>query len=245
MRTRTNLVIDAVLVTAYVAAANPGLTGTSSHEWIALGFALFALVHLVRHRDWVTRMARRLFQRMAARSKVDLAADAVTAIAAASVTVTGLAISRSLAAAVGLAWQAGDGWRTAHLASAWVLLASVVLHAALHWRWIARAFKLHVVDPIDAALQGVPGKGARASAVAWGVPALLVSGMLTLAALGAGNVALAQGTTRIVGATSATVATADSGANSTSSSGGTLTCPRTGCTASTCHGATGAPPPSR
>ena len=43
----------------------------------------------------------------------------------------------------------------------------------------------------------------------------------------------------------ASTASAAEAAGSTSQQTGTMTCPRTGCTASTCHGAEGLPPPGR
>lgn len=73
--------------------------------------------------------------------------------------------------------------------------------------------------------------------------AVLVATGLTAAAIFAG-VSLAS---VAVGGTTASTATASAGyyttvSNVSQSSSGTLVCPRTGCTASTCHAVTGLPP---
>jgi hypothetical protein len=227
MRTRTNLMIDALLVTAYVIAANPALTGISVHEWVSVGFGLLAITHLIRHREWVARTAARFFARIARMSRVNLAADILAAVAAASVLVSGLAISQTLSALVGLSSAGDSTWRVVHAASATALVASAILHLALHWRWIVRAMRLHVIDPLADALHGAEPPKLGVRAVAWGVPTLLLAGLLSLAVLGTANVADA-GTT-----------TATTTSSTSTSTSGTLTCPRTGCTATTCHATSG------
>ena len=42
MRTRTNLLIDALALSVYLLAANPAITGIAVHEYVSLGFALVA-----------------------------------------------------------------------------------------------------------------------------------------------------------------------------------------------------------
>jgi len=224
MKTRTNLLLDSLLLTAYVGAANPRMTGVSTHEWLGLAFAVLGVAHLVLHAGWVARTARRLFSRLATMSRVQLVAGALTAIAAVTVTVSGFAVSRTIAAAVGLSPSSTPAWRIAHGASAAALVLLAVLHLALNWRWIARAVQLHVLSPIRADLGGGSRPALRARMVAWGVPVLLLAGLLGTVALGATGAAAAD--------SGAVVATS-------STSGATLTCPATGCTASSCHATSG------
>jgi hypothetical protein len=219
MRTRTNLAIDALLVTSYLIAANPSVTGIGAHEWVSLGFALIAGVHLIRHREWVARTLRRFFSRIPSLSRANLIADGMTAVSATGVMVSGLAISRAIASTVGLTSVGGSAWRIVHVASAGALLLSVALHACLHWRWIARAAKLHIIDPIRLALRGAEAPEIGVRVVAWGVPVLVLAGVLGLAMLGT------------AGTSSPTVAAL----TTASTTSGTLTCPATGCTATTCH----------
>jgi hypothetical protein len=77
--------------------------------------------------------------------------------------------------------------------------------------------------------------------------AVMIATALTALAVFAGvqvaGLAVGAGTaTTTTGATTGYYTTASNVAQSTSSGGTTLTCPRTGCTASTCHATTGLPP---
>lgn len=225
MRTRTNLLIDAAALSVYLLAANPSATGLPVHEWIGLGFAVVGVVHLVLHRDWVVRTTSRFLARIANMSRVNLVADALTAIAAGTVTVSGFAISRTLSGLLGYTASTASAWHLTHTASAASLVLLACLHLALHWRWIVRAVTLHVAGPLFARLDGAPRPAPMARLVAWTVPTLLLAAIMGLAAGGA------TGRTQDAFASTATATTA----STSSSSNGTLTCPRTGCTASTCH----------
>lgn len=226
MRTRTNLVIDVLALSAYLVAANPAITGIAVHEFVSLGFALVALVHLVLHRDWVARTARRFVDRIANASRLNLVVAVLTGIAVTSVMVSGLAVSQTLAGLLGLAGASSPLWSSLHAVSATAVLLMGLLHVALHVRWIASALRLHVVAPIARSLAGAAEPHPAARAVAWSVPAVLASGLVALACLS------------FVGSgTAANAATA--AASSTGASGTSLTCPRTGCMAATCHATSG------
>jgi hypothetical protein len=224
MKTRTNLLLDSLLLTTYVAAANPRMTGVAAHEWLGLAFAVLGVAHLALHAGWTARIASRIFSRLATMSRVQLVVAALAGIAAVTVTVSGFAISRTVAVAVGLGALSTPAWRIAHSASAAALVLLALLHLALNRRWIARALRLHVYSPIREDLGGGSRPALRARMVAWGVPVLLLAGLLGTVALGATGAAAAD--------SGAVVATS-------STSGATLTCPATGCTASSCHATSG------
>lgn len=228
MRTRRNLAIDTAVFSAYLLAANPATTGIPVHEWLSIGFLVTGLVHHPLHRDWV---ARALTGRLARSSRALLALDAVTAIAAGTVIVSGLAVSRTLSALAHITVTASPTWTALHGASATALAFTAAAHLALHWRWIAAAVRLHVARPVADWFAGAPLQRA-ATAVAVGVPAVLAACLIALAALGGANTASARGFDPRT-------------ASSTTTTGATLTCPRTGCTASTCHATTGASPYAR
>jgi len=235
MRTRDNLIIDATVLAIYLLAANPSITGYSTHEWVSLAFGGTALVHLALHRDWVIRAVRGVFSRASKRSRAFLALDALTAAAVTAVMVSGLAVSTTISGALGLAWTVTPFWRVLHASSATAVLALALAHIAVHWRWIVTACRLHVVAPLRTAINGTPGRGVPTSArtVAVAIPALLVAAVLGLAALGL------TGTGTATAATTASIAAAATTATSASTTGQTLTCPRTGCTATSCHATSG------
>ena len=55
MRSRFDLVFDAVLLLSYGVAHTFRFTGIAIHEWFGLGFAVGLLGHLTLHWDWVKR----------------------------------------------------------------------------------------------------------------------------------------------------------------------------------------------
>jgi hypothetical protein len=226
MRTRDNLIIDATVLAIYLLAANPSITGYSTHEWVSVAFGATALVHLALHGDWVVRSVRGLLGRIAKRSRVFLLLDTLTAVAVTAVMVSGIAVSRTISGALGLAWTVTPFWQVLHASSATAVLMLALAHLAVHRRWIVTACRLHVVAPLQAAFSEqtrTPPASARAIAIA--IPALLVASVIGLVALGvSGSVSTTTGTTTAVVSTS---------------TGQTLTCPRTGCTASTCHATSG------
>ena len=226
MRTRTNLLIDALALSAYLLAANPAITGIAVHEYVSLGFALVAVVHLLLHREWVARTARRFVDRIANASRLNLVVAVLTGVAVTSVMVSGFAVSQTLTGLLGITSASSPVWRSLHAVSAAAVLLMGLLHVALHVRWIASAVKLHVVAPIGRSFAGTSDTRPSARTVAWGVPAILAGGLVALACF-----------SFIGSATAANAATA--AASTTGSSSGTLTCPRTGCTAATCHATAG------
>lgn len=248
MRTRTNLAIDAVMLVLYVTAASPTVTGISLHEWLGAGFGVFGLVHLVRHREWVLGSARRLFGSIARRSRIDLVADALLLLTSAGVVITGLAISRTLLPLAGIAGLSGASavvWSRLHAISAYGLLATALFHVVHHRKWIASAWRLHVLAPLDAAFEGRVRPGLATNAVAWGVPVALAltTVCLALGMIGGATTAGANlYASAVTGSGSATFTSSSAFAGSDTAgrvsgagSSTTLTCPRTGCTASYCH----------
>lgn len=225
MRTRTNLIVDVLALSVYLLAANPAATGIAVHEWVSLGLALVAAVHLALHGDWVIRTVRRFAGRLANASRFSLVVASLTGASLASVTVSGLAVSLTLAGLIGVTSASGPAWRAAHAASAVAVALVGLLHLALHWRWALTALRLHVVAPIARTFTGAPEAKPAARVVAWALPTLLATGLLALTVLGFTG--------------PGTLATT---ANAAASSTGTLTCPRNGCTAATCHATTGGAP---
>ncbi|MEI7848867.1 MAG: hypothetical protein WCK35_23905 [Chloroflexota bacterium] len=47
--TKTNLVLDLTIFTAFLVASNPRITGNSIHEWLGISFAAAIITHLLFH----------------------------------------------------------------------------------------------------------------------------------------------------------------------------------------------------
>ena len=59
VKAKTNLLVDIVILIAFIVANNPSLTGLPVHEWFAVGAGLVLFAHLLFHWDWVVSMTKR------------------------------------------------------------------------------------------------------------------------------------------------------------------------------------------
>jgi len=229
MSRRSRLLIDLALLIGLLVANDPAHTGLSVHEWLSIALVVPLLVHLVINWEWTVHVTKRFFERLLSVSRLNLVVDVALFVSTVAVMVSGVAVSTVLAGAVGLAHAANPLWIALHAASASSTILLLLVHFALHGKWF--------VETVAAAFEGrlVPCRrslaGARtlSSALAvLGVTAALATTLLltvagTTALLGIGG----------TGTTSVAVASA---------SEGTRVCPRTGCTASSCHAETGQSP---
>jgi hypothetical protein len=53
MSTKTNLILDITILSAFLVIANPSLTGNSIHEWLGVSFAAAIITHLLFHWKWL------------------------------------------------------------------------------------------------------------------------------------------------------------------------------------------------
>ena len=68
--------------------------------------------------------------------RVNLVVDAGLFMAAVTAMVSGLMVSRSIAGVFGLAIMPDATWSLVHSWSADAVIALLIVHFALHWRWV-------------------------------------------------------------------------------------------------------------
>ncbi|MDR3307820.1 MAG: DUF4405 domain-containing protein [Coriobacteriales bacterium] len=136
MRTSHSLIIDLAALAVYLVAANPAATGLAVHEWAGLGIAVVFLVHCAMHCDWAADVVRRLGTSRTLATTGNLILDTVTLVAFMLVTVSGIMVSRHILPALGLVAQDYFYWSPLHSISAKALLALLVVHVAVHGKWL-------------------------------------------------------------------------------------------------------------
>ena len=145
MDAKKNLVIDLVALVAYLAAANPAVTGIAAHEWLGIGVLVLFLAHCVMHVDWVCSAVGELRgSTWAARG--NLALDALVLVAFVAVTVSGLLVSGEVLPAFGLYSDGYYFWDPLHAISAKALLALLLVHVVVHWKWLYNLAKRERAD---------------------------------------------------------------------------------------------------
>lgn len=145
MKTTRDLIVDAIALLIYLVAANPAITGLPIHEWVSIGVLVAMLVHMVLHWDWTLDAVRRLRSRLQAASKWNLAIDVALFIAFMTCFVSGVMVSRHVLVLFGYFGPGYFVWNPIHSISAVVLLALLMLHTVVHWKWIVTAVRRRAV----------------------------------------------------------------------------------------------------
>ncbi len=138
--TTCNLIVDVVVLVAYLVVANPAITGVGLHEWLGLGLLVLLVVHVALHVDWVVEAVRSAHAHPSAMRAGCLVVDALAFVALAVCVVSGLFVSGDVLRAFGWYAEGYYFWDPLHALSAKVLLALALVHLALHGKWIAGAF---------------------------------------------------------------------------------------------------------
>lgn len=147
MSTKTNLWVDIAIFVGFLVAYEAHLTGIAWHEWLSIALTLVILLHLVLHWDWIVQVGKRFFHKFFHSSRLDFVVDALLFVMFVLVMVSGIAISRSVLAMLGLRINASPTWRFLHSWSANLSVFLLALHFALHWKWIVNALQRVILRP--------------------------------------------------------------------------------------------------
>ena len=134
------MMIDGAALLVYLVVANPSLTGINLHEWLGFGVLVIFLVHCVVHVDWVVDTVRNGLSGSWTRAG-NLALDVLILIAFATVMVSGLLVSGAVLPAFGLYADGYYFWDPLHSIAAKVLLALLLVHVVVHWKWLYNFFR--------------------------------------------------------------------------------------------------------
>ena len=122
--------VDAIALAAYLAAANPSLTGLAAHEWIGIGAALVIALHCAMHFDWIRHRVASARRSRSTRGIARVVGLALAALSLVTCIVSGLAVSGAVLPSFGLYVDGYYFWTAIHSVSAKVLLALLMLHVA-------------------------------------------------------------------------------------------------------------------
>lgn len=118
------------------------------HTWSGVVMIAAAVVHLVVHRGWIARMARRVVSELRGgcgclnrQGRINLAANAALGLTFLLAAVSGLVLlftphGRQTVAPV-LLWSRGT-WDDIHTWSAVMMIAAAVAHFYIHWGWVRK-----------------------------------------------------------------------------------------------------------
>ena len=147
-QTKTKLVIDVIIFTAFLIAMDPHSSGIAIHEWLATSLIAALVIHLLLNWDWIVQITRRFIGKMNGQSRINYILNWLLFIDATLMMLSGFMISESVIPFLGLSLPRDFAWRSLHDLSANLFLGLLGLHTALHWSWVVDAFKRYVFQPL-------------------------------------------------------------------------------------------------
>jgi len=261
MRSRTRLILDGALFVALLAAYKPTWTGITWHEWLCIAVIVPLLVHFIVNWDWVLRTARTFVDRLFHASRLNFVIDSVLLVSTVTVMLSGFMVAPALLAPFGIHPSNLAEWLLVHSWSANVTVGLLLLHTALHGRWLLSVSK-KLVDDLGAPPRTVGRRRTIPTAVGEGRSAVHArtatarpgSRIGARRAQAARERAMALRTLLVLGLTFVLGFAISTGVGlaapffpetahaQLSNATATLACPQTGCKASTCHGGSGVSP---
>lgn len=153
MSTKTNLIVDTTILTAFLVVTNPHLTGNTVHEWLALSFAGAIITHLLLHWDWLIKVGGEFFKKLFHQSRLNFVVDALFFVAMTGAMFSGLMISKSILSTLGIQLDVSRGWKSIHSLMSDTSIVLLGIHFALHWKWVVTNVGRYVVNPIRGLFQ--------------------------------------------------------------------------------------------
>jgi hypothetical protein len=147
-QTKTKWLLDVAIFIGFLAAMDPRSTGIPIHEWFTLAALLTILIHLLLNWDWIAQVTRRFLSNASTRARLNYVLNWLLFVDGILLMLSGILISQSVVPALGFSLPEGFAWRSLHSLSANLGLFLLGLHTALHWDWIANAFKKFIVQPL-------------------------------------------------------------------------------------------------
>ncbi len=138
-RILTNLALDSAMFVVFLTTTAPRFTGIAIHEWLGIALGAVVVTHLVIHWSWITGVAQRLFSRTTGCARLGYALNALLFAVLTTIIFTGLMISETALAPLGIRTERDRFWTQLHHLASDAAVFLLGVHVALHWRWIVNA----------------------------------------------------------------------------------------------------------
>jgi len=146
--TKTNLILDLTIFTAFLVIASPKLTGNTIHEWLAVAFSAAIVTHLLFHWHWLVEVTTKFFKNFFNQSRLNYGVDLLFFIAMTAVLFSGLMISKDVLSFFGIQLDVSRSWKTIHNLASDASVILLGIHTALHWKWIVSNIKRYIASPV-------------------------------------------------------------------------------------------------
>ncbi len=96
MSTKTNLIIDFLIMAAFLVAYEEKLTQVAIHEWLSIALFLGIVIHLASHWQWVLQVTTRFFKQFFQKSRANYVLNVLLFVCFIVVMLSGILISREV-----------------------------------------------------------------------------------------------------------------------------------------------------
>ncbi len=100
------------------------------------------------HWEWVITVGAQFLRKLFHKSRLNFLVDAVLFAAFVTLILSGILISKSVLATLGLQLAVAPAWKMIHSGAANICLLLTALHFALHWKWVVSTVKRYVFLPL-------------------------------------------------------------------------------------------------
>lgn len=129
-KAQTRFWLDFALFAALLLIMVPRTTGIRLHEWLGIFMSAGVMVHLALHWRWIGTVLRRYLGPLPRRTRINVVVDTLLFLGSGLLLASGVLMSPSFSSRP--AWWA----KTTHDAVWLPFTGLMILHLALHWRWI-------------------------------------------------------------------------------------------------------------
>ncbi len=146
---KKNLVIDSLILAAFLIMESPNLSGNTIHEWLGIALLGTIVVHLMLHWSWITSVGKTFFKKLWHSSRLKFVLDILVFLSFITVSLSGLLISKTALPWLGInLGQISGTWKQLHKLAADASVLLIGLHFALNWNIVVAMFKKYVFSPI-------------------------------------------------------------------------------------------------
>ena len=147
-KTKTNLLVDILLIVVFLIVYEEKATGTTIHEWLGIAIGFIFIIHIILHWNWLVASTKHLFNRMKTESRLNYILDILIYIGFTTIMFSGIMISESFLPTFGIKVAPSHYWKEIHFVSVDVTLFLTAFHFALHWKWIVNNCKRYIINPL-------------------------------------------------------------------------------------------------
>lgn len=146
--TKTNLVLDLTIFSAFLAIASPKLTGNTIHEWLAVAFGAAIVAHLLFHWKWLVNVTTKFLHNLFNQSRLNFVVDLLFFLVMTATLLSGLMISKDVMSFLGIQLNVSHSWESLHRLASDASVVLLGIHFALHWKWLVTNIGRYIVSPV-------------------------------------------------------------------------------------------------